>query len=185
MIRRPSHSAPSDSAPGRIDGALDFGRPLDAAGEVEAGWSYGPAPASAPAPARVRAPVQDEPRAAAAEEPGPERLYVITGGRGGPSDRTRLDLVTLVVAVGAGGAIGPARRPLGLFPEHTAILRLCRRPLSAAELSAHLRLPFSATAVLIDDLLCAGLVTARPPRQTALLPDPDLIREVLRGLQRL
>jgi hypothetical protein len=110
------------------------------------------------------------------EEPGPERLYVITGGRAGPSGAVRLDLVTLVVAVG-----GP--RP-GLLPEHVAILRMCRTPLSAAELSAHLRLPFSATAVLIDDLVRAGLAGARSPRHAAV-PDPELIREVLRGLQRL
>lgn len=110
------------------------------------------------------------------EEPGPERLYVITRGRAGPSGATRLDLVTLVVAVG--GA-----RP-GLFPEHAAILRLCRTPLSAAELSAHLRLPFSVTAVLIEDLVYAGLASARAPRHAAA-PDPELIREVLRGLQRL
>jgi hypothetical protein len=91
--------------------------------------------------------------------------------------------VTLVVAVG-GDRLGPAPQRRGLFPEHAAILRLCRRPLAAAELSAHLRLPFSATAVLVDDLLGAGLVTARAPLRTAL-PEPDLIREVLRGLERL
>jgi hypothetical protein len=117
------------------------------------------------------------------DEGGPERLYVITGGRAAPSGRTRLDLVTLVVAV-SGERLGPAPAHRGLFPEHTAILRLCRYPLAAAELSAHLRLPFTATAVLVDDLLCAGLVAARSPQRT-VVPDPDLIREVLRGLQRL
>jgi Protein of unknown function (DUF742) len=115
------------------------------------------------------APVEDE-------ETGPERLYVITGGRGGPSGSRRIDLVTLVVSVGG--------IPAGLFPEHTAILRLCAYPLSAAEISAHLRLPFSATAVLVDDLAQAGLVVVRQPRNTAVF-DPHLIREVLRGLQRL
>lgn len=110
------------------------------------------------------------------EEAGPERLYVITGGRGGPSGQRRLDLVTLVVSVNA--------PPSGLFPEHASILRLCARPLSAAEISAHLRLPFSAAAVLIDDLAQAGLVVTRQPRRTADF-DPHLIREVLRGLQRL
>jgi hypothetical protein len=34
------------------------------------------------------------------DDAGPERIYVLTGGRGGPGARTRLDLVTLVVAVG-------------------------------------------------------------------------------------
>ncbi len=104
------------------------------------------------------------------------RIYVITGGRVGPSGRTTIDLVTLVVATAAQAA--------GRAPEHRAILRLCRTPLSAAELSAHLRLPFSATAVLIDDLVSAGLVVTRAPR-AQVLPDPELLQEVLRGLQRL
>ena len=104
------------------------------------------------------------------------RVYVITGGRVGPSGRTTIDLVTLVAAVAAPAA--------GRGPEHRAILRMCRAPLSAAELSAHLRLPFSATAVLIDDLVSAGLVVTRAPR-VQVLPDPELLQEVLRGLQRL
>jgi hypothetical protein len=125
---------------------------------------------------------------------GPERIYVLTGGRGGPSGRTRLDLVTLVVAVGrrwqgqGHGQDGSGRpasaRYRGLFPEHFAILECCQCPLSAAELSAHLRLPFSATAVLIEDLLTAGLVRTRVA-MPSVLPDPDLLEEVLRGLQRL
>ena len=125
---------------------------------------------------------------ASEDDAGPERIYVLTGGRGGPSGPARLDLVTLVVAVGRrrqDRAEQPASpRPRGLFPEHLAILEVCRFPLSAAELSAHLRLPFSATAVLIEDLVAAGLVRTRVAVRTAL-PDPDLLEEVLRGLQRL
>jgi hypothetical protein len=118
----------------------------------------------------------------------PERIYVLTGGRGGPSGRTRLDLVTLVVAVGRRWQDRPEQpsspRQRGLFPEHLAIIGLCQCPLSAAELSAHLHLPFSATAVLIEDLLTAGLVRTRVVVRCAI-PDPELIEEVLRGLQRL
>ena len=126
--------------------------------------------------------------AAVQADDGPERIYVLTGGRGGPSGRTRLDLVTLVLAVGPRGPVGQSEPPpkwsQGGFPEHLAILRLCRRPLSVAELSAHLRLPFSATAVLIEDLLGAGLVRTRVAVHAAL-PDREVIEEVLRGLQRL
>ena len=135
------------------------------------------------------------------DDQGPERIYVLTGGRGGPSGQTQLDLVTLVVAVGrrwqetyvpdADGLYWwpsavekPASTRRSLFPEHLAIIRLCQCPLSAAELSAHLCLPFSATAVLIDDLLTAGLVRTRVA-PTSALPEPGLIEEVLRGLQRL
>ena len=60
------------------------------------------------------------------------RIYVITGGRVGPSGRTRIDLVTLVVAAAAEDA--------GHGPEQRAILRMCRTPLSAAQhLEKHVR----------------------------------------------
>ena len=107
---------------------------------------------------------------------GPERLYVITGGRSGAGPATRLDLVTLIVAT------APSRA--GRIPEHAAILRMCRHPLSVAEISAHLRLPFSATAVLITDLLAVGLVAERQPVKVGI-PDPELLKEVIRGLRRL
>jgi hypothetical protein len=106
----------------------------------------------------------------------PARTYVITGGRSGPGPRTRLDLVTLIVTVTEAGT--------GLMPEHRIILALCRHPLSAAEVSAHLRLPFSAAAVLIGDLVAAGLVVERRPVRAAVT-DPHILREVIRGLQRL
>ena len=123
------------------------------------------------------------PLPAAPEEFGPERIYVLTGGRGGPQARTRLDLVTLVVTVG-GSWQSPTTGRRRLFPEHRAILGYCRRPLSVAELSAYLRLPFSATAVLVEDLMQAELVRTRAA-VIAAVPDPELIEEVLRGLQRL
>ena len=131
---------------------------------------------------------QSAPPSLPEDDAGPERIYVLTGGRGGPSARTRLDLVTLVVSVGNRWQDRPGQlassRHRGLFPEHLAILDFCRSPLSAAELSAYLRLPFSATAVLIEDLLAAGLVRTRVAVRITL-PDPELLEEVLRGLQRL
>ena len=107
---------------------------------------------------------------------GPERIYVITGGRSGPGPGTRLDLVTLLVTRSEADA--------GLLPEQQAILRMCRWPLSVAEISAHLCLPFSATAVLITDLVRAGLLAERRPVRSAV-SDPELLREVIRGLRRL
>jgi hypothetical protein len=111
------------------------------------------------------------------DEARPERIYVITGGRSGPSPQARLDLVTLIVARAEAGP--------GMAPEHAAILRMCRCPLSAAEISAYLRLPFSATAVLVADLLAYGLVEERKPVKVAALPDQALLEAVIRGLQRL
>jgi hypothetical protein len=107
----------------------------------------------------------------------PERLYVITGGRSGLSDQASVDLVTLIVA-----RSGP--QP-GMQPEHAAILRLCHYPLSVAEISAYLGLPFSVVSVLLDDLLSDRHVEARAPVPAALLPDPALLEAVMHGLQKL
>lgn len=110
------------------------------------------------------------------ERNNPERLYVITGGRSGGAGQA-FELVTLIVA-----RSGP--QP-GMQPEPAAILRICRSPLSVAEISAYLRLPFSVITVLLADLLAADHIEARAPVPAALLPDSALLQEVLRGLQRL
>ena len=108
---------------------------------------------------------------------GPERLYVITGGRGSTGRRADLDLVTLVVA-------RTAARP-ELQPEHTAILRMCAYPLSMAEISAYLKLPFSLVAVLVSDLIASRHVEVRTAVRTAGGLDPELLKAVMYGLQRL
>lgn len=110
------------------------------------------------------------------DEGGPERLYVITGGRSGVLARD-LDVVTLIIA-------RSAPEP-GMQPEHVAILRMCCSPLSAAEISAYLGLPFSLVTVLLADLLAQGRIEARAPVPAALLPDRALLQAVLDGLQRL
>lgn len=88
------------------------------------------------------------------EDRSPERLYVITGGRSGPSTAVHLDLVTLVVAK------GPARPEMQ--PEQAAILRMCRSPLSVAEIAAYAGLPVSVVTVLVGDLMAAQRVYVRP-----------------------
>ncbi|MFF8995260.1 DUF742 domain-containing protein [Streptomyces sp. NPDC014983] len=105
----------------------------------------------------------------------PERLYAVTGTADG--GRAELDLVTLIVA----------RRtpPPGASPEHTAVLGLCAAPLSLAELSAYLSLPFSAMTVLITEMITAELVQARAPVTRRTAPDRSLLEAVMHGLQRL
>lgn len=110
-------------------------------------------------------------------ESAPERLYVITGGRSGSSEKTTLDLVTLIVS---------RATPLPeMQPEHVAIVRLCGSPLSVAEISAYLRLPISVVTVLLADLLTDERVEARAPIPSALLPDTALLEAVMHGLQKL
>ncbi|GAA5213806.1 MULTISPECIES: DUF742 domain-containing protein [Streptomyces] len=107
--------------------------------------------------------------------PNPERLFVI-GGEGG-GERADIDLVTLIVA--------RADPPVSATPEQAALLRLCAAPLSAAELSAYLGLPFSVVTVLLTDLLAAELVQARAPVVRQKVADRNLLEAVMHGLQKL
>lgn len=109
----------------------------------------------------------------------PGRLYILTGAAE-DGDRAAVDLVTLIVRrEDDGGA------PASVTPEQSALLRLCGAPLSAAELSAYLGLPFSVVTVLLTELLAAGLVQARAPIVRQALPDRSLLEAVMHGLQRL
>jgi hypothetical protein len=110
------------------------------------------------------------------EEKNPERLYVVAGADENGA-RAALDLVTLIVA--------RADPPPSATPEQAALLRLCTAPLSVAELSAYLNLPFSAMTVLITELLTAELVQARAPIVRQAVPDRSLLEAVMHGLQRL
>ncbi|MFF5368344.1 DUF742 domain-containing protein [Streptomyces sp. NPDC013187] len=110
------------------------------------------------------------------DKPGnPERMYVVAGPDG---ERAELDLVTLIVA----RATDP---PPSASPEQAALLRLCAAPLSVAELSAYLHLPFSAMGVLLTELLTAELVQARAPIVRKARSDRSLLEAVMNGLQRL
>jgi hypothetical protein len=110
------------------------------------------------------------------EDASLERLYVITGGRSGSSTSTPLRLVTLIVA-----SSGP--KP-GMQPELVEILRMCRTPLSVAEISAYTGLPVSVVTVLLSDLVTENHVMARAPVPPAQLPDRALIEAVIDGLNK-
>ncbi|MBC7302543.1 MAG: DUF742 domain-containing protein [Nocardia sp.] len=113
------------------------------------------------------------------DEAGPlVRLYAVTGGRS-KAQRPDLDLTTLLVGTrsGAGSRL--------LAPEYTAIVDLCRTPLSVAEVAAHLHLPLTSTKLLIGDLIDEGRLRANPPRnQMSTAPDLDVLRAVLAGIKR-
>ncbi|WP_371515484.1 DUF742 domain-containing protein [Kitasatospora sp. NBC_01300] len=109
--------------------------------------------------------------------PDPARLYVITRGRSGPAGPGVFDLVTLIVS--------RAEPTPTMQPEHAAILRLCRAPLSVAEVSAYLELPTSVVTVLLADLLDDGRIEARAAVPKAELPERALLEAVIHGLQRL
>jgi hypothetical protein len=87
------------------------------------------------------------------------RPYAVTGGRTRPSAEFRL--ITLVAATG--------RSLRDVTPEHARILRVCRRPTSVAEISAHLRLPVAVIKILLADLLGWRAIVTRAP---VAFPDP-------------
>lgn len=109
---------------------------------------------------------------------GPDRLYVITGGRtrppGGP-----FDLLATIT-----GVRGPVP---GMQSEHVRILRGCQSPVTVADVCADLALPVSVVRILLGDLLDAGHVTVTPPGPVTGGPPagPDILRQVLVGLRKL
>ncbi|MEU8030217.1 DUF742 domain-containing protein [Streptomyces sp. NPDC049099] len=128
-----------------------------------------------PKPPPPPPPPAPKPEDAEAEPKNPERLYTVAGSEDGA--RAKLDLVTLIVA-------RDAPQPAA-SPEQAAVLRLCANPLSVAELSAYLNLPFSAMTVLITELITAELVQVRAPIVRQVVPDRSLLEAVMHGLQRL
>ena len=114
------------------------------------------------------------------EEGTPVPLYIVTGGRTEAEDARVLDLVTLIVA--------RTEPQPGMHPEHISILRMCANPLSVAEISAYLDLPFSAVHVLLADLLAESRVEARQTRAAhavAAEPGVEILKALIDGLQRL
>ncbi|MFF9145662.1 DUF742 domain-containing protein [Streptomyces sp. NPDC055051] len=109
------------------------------------------------------------------EEGTPVPLYVITGGEG--SSAKTFDLVTLI-------ATRSAPEP-SMQPEQAAILSMCEYPLSVAEVSAYLSLPFSVVTVLLSQLVDDERVEAIAPVPVAAFPDRGLLEAVIHGLRRL
>jgi hypothetical protein len=107
------------------------------------------------------------------------RPYAMTSGRTRPSTGD-FDLISLVMATRPVNATD-----VGLGPEHMAIIRLCQRPLSVAEVAAHLDLPIGIVRVLLGDLLDRELIFVRVPQPANELPSEDVFKAVINGLRAL
>jgi hypothetical protein len=107
------------------------------------------------------------------------RPYAVTRGRTRPAG-ARLDLIALITA-----RRGAPRGAPGLGPEHLALLRICRRPTSVADLASDLDLPVGVVRILLGDLRERGLITVQNPVPAARLPDRRILQEVVDGLRRL
>ncbi|WP_320777063.1 DUF742 domain-containing protein [Streptomyces sp. CRN 30] len=151
-----------------------------------------PSPAGAGTAAQKRLPVRGGDR-----RPARVRPYSLTGGR------TRTGHVLLVetfvaaleapdgrqeLADGTAGtftAAGSGPLAAKVMPEMRAIVELCRRMRTVAEIAALLRMPLGVVRVLLSDLADQGKIrvygTGHGPGQ----PDRALLERVLSGLRRL
>ena len=112
------------------------------------------------------------------EDAGPlVRPYAVARGRTRPT-RHDLEMTTLVVAAGTD-------RHVNVDPEYTHILRICRRPVSIAEVSGTLNLPLVVVKVLLSDLIDWGLIIFRSPPRTSDIPQMELLQAVLDGIRKL
>ncbi|MEU3651623.1 DUF742 domain-containing protein [Streptomyces sp. NPDC032161] len=134
---------------------------------------------SAAEPAR-RLPVRGSDR-----RPARVRPYSLTGGR------TRFGHVLLVETFVAALEAPEERRELTngtqprLMPELQAIVELCRRMRTVAEISALLKMPLGVVRVLLSDLADQGKIRVYGTGHGAGQPDRALLERVLDGLRRL
>jgi hypothetical protein len=114
------------------------------------------------------------------EHAGPVvRPYAVTRGRAQPVTG-KFDLISLVSTTRAITA-----NDIGLGPEHVAIVTLCQRILSVAEVAAHLDLPLGIVRVLLGDLLEQKFVRVIEPRPAPVLSDDRIFEQVINGLRAL
>lgn len=107
------------------------------------------------------------------------RPYAMVRGRT-QARHDLFDLVAFVVAVGDGLPGWSDTEP-----EHLAILAICQRPCSVAEIAGRLRLPVGVVRVLLGDLLGLGAIRMSRPDGAGRRPSLQTMREVLDGLRAL
>ncbi|MEV0370133.1 DUF742 domain-containing protein [Streptomyces sp. NPDC050636] len=122
------------------------------------------------------------------KRPARVRPYSLTGGR------TRFGHVLLVESFVA-ALDGPEERRepaptdgrwvARVMPEMRAIVDLCRRMRSVAEISALLKMPLGVVRVLLSDLADQGRIRVYGTGHGIGRPDRALLERVLSGLHRL
>ncbi|QCX79078.1 hypothetical protein C9F11_27375 [Streptomyces sp. YIM 121038] len=121
-------------------------------------------------------------------KPARVRPYSLTGGR------TRFGHVLLVETFVAAQPVLEAageRRELGrgdalgarVMPELLAIVELCRRMRTVAEISALLKIPLGVVRVLLSDLADQGRIRVYGTGHGPGRPDRALLERVLHGLR--
>ncbi|MFF5564686.1 DUF742 domain-containing protein [Streptomyces sp. NPDC012623] len=131
-------------------------------------------------------PARRLPLRGADRRPARVRPYSLTGGR------TRSGHVLLVETFVAALEAGEQPReltdggtaPRGM-PEMRAIVELCRRMRTVAEVSALLKMPLGVVRVLLSDLADQGKIRVYGTGHGTGQPDHALLERVLSGLRRL
>ncbi|MBL3804416.1 MULTISPECIES: DUF742 domain-containing protein [Streptomyces] len=127
------------------------------------------------------------PRRGGDRKPARVRPYSLTGGR------TRFGHVLLVETFVAALEAPEERKelPNGTFglarimPETQAIVALCRRMRTVAEIAALLKMPLGVVRVLLSDLADQGKIRVYGNGHGPGQPDRALLERVLNGLRRL
>jgi hypothetical protein len=122
----------------------------------------------------------------AQRKPARVRPYSLTGGR------TRFGHVLLVETFVAAIEAPEERRELTsgswpdrVMPEMRAIVELCCRMRSVAEISALLKMPLGVVRVQLSDLADQGRIRVYDSGHGTGRPDRALLERVLSGLRRL
>jgi hypothetical protein len=109
------------------------------------------------------------------------RPYARTGGRTIPVRDLDLEALVRTTLSGKEASTSP-----WLTPEHTTIIELCSGTVSVAEIAARLAVPLGVARVIIADMVDLGLVEVmKTSAAEGDERDPDFLRRVLSGLQRL
>ncbi|MCJ0871493.1 DUF742 domain-containing protein [Streptomyces sp. ZAF1911] len=129
----------------------------------------------------MRSPASDRlPIRGADRRPARVRPYSLTGGR------TRftqiLHVETFVAALDT--KVSEPRKP-DRMPEMPAIVEVCRRMRTIAEIAALLKLPLGVVRVLVSDLADQGRIRVYGTGHGSGRPDRALLERVLSGLRRL
>ncbi|MGW4027947.1 DUF742 domain-containing protein [Streptomyces sp. NPDC004838] len=126
------------------------------------------------------------PRRGESRRPARVRPYSLTGGR------TRFGHVLLVETLVAALEAPADRRELPqgdlstrVMPELQAIVELCRRMRTVAEISAILKMPLGVVRVLLSDLADQGKIRVYGTGHGPGRPERALLERVLSGLRRL
>lgn len=129
----------------------------------------------------MRSPASDRlPIRGADRRPARVRPYSLTGGR------TRftqiLHVETFVAALDT--KVSEPQQP-DRMPEMPAIVEVCRRMRTIAEIAALLKLPLGVVRVLVSDLADQGRIRIYGTGHGSGRPDRALLERVLSGLRRL